>query len=204
MNAATSSAAAEKSLPVDLDVEAEISALVEQNIPKHPPQIETEVERIRSSLERLTSNSIEGLQGLTSELQELQRFLNAEVQRVQGEIESALAGIKIIIETIAPWNWPGIGSASDERPALFGQVSDPDACGSTCGCLACKLVHTRRAPASFCSLASEPAFLWRRGCGSSHRHRNSVCCGERSFGSPVVARAREDRSSISSFVLGSP
>jgi hypothetical protein len=39
-----------------------------------------------------------------SELQELQRFLNSEVQsRAQGEIESALAGIKIIIETIAPW-----------------------------------------------------------------------------------------------------
>ena len=103
MNAPTSSAAAEKSLPVDLDVEAEISKLVEENIPKSPPQIETEVERIRSSLERLTSNSIDGLQGLTSELQELQRFLNSEVQRVQGEIESALAGIKIIIETIAPW-----------------------------------------------------------------------------------------------------
>ena len=74
MNAPTSSAAAEKSLSVDLDVEAEISALVEQNVPKRSPQIETEVERIRSSLERLTSNSIEGLQGLTSELQELQDF----------------------------------------------------------------------------------------------------------------------------------
>jgi len=81
-------------------VEAEISQLVEEHI---PPQIETEVERIRSSLARLASNSIDGLQGLTSELQELQRFLNSEVQRVQGEIQSALAGIKIIIETIAPW-----------------------------------------------------------------------------------------------------
>jgi len=103
MNAPTSSAAAEKSLPVESDVEAAISQLVEENIPKRPPEIETEVERIRSSLVRLTSNSIDGLQGLTSELQELQRFLNSEVQRVQGEIESALAGIKIIIETIAPW-----------------------------------------------------------------------------------------------------
>ena len=27
----------------------------------------------------------------------------AEVERVQGDIESALAGIKIIIETITPW-----------------------------------------------------------------------------------------------------
>ena len=111
MNASTSSAAAEKSLPVDSDVEAEISALVEQNIPKRSPQIETEVERIRSSLERLTSNSIDGLQGLTSELQELQRFLNAEVQRVQGEIESALAGIKIIMETIAPWKSSPVSAA---------------------------------------------------------------------------------------------
>jgi hypothetical protein len=91
MNASTPSTSAAKPLS---DVEAEISTLVEQHIPKGPPQIESEVERIRSSLARLTSNSIEGLQGLTSELQEVQRFLNAEVERVEGEIESALAGIK--------------------------------------------------------------------------------------------------------------
>jgi hypothetical protein len=103
MNAPTPSAAPEKALPVHLDVEAEISKLAEESIPKRPPQIETEVERIRSSITRLTSSSIDGLEGLTSELQELQRFLNSEVQRVQGEIESALAGIKIIIDTIAPW-----------------------------------------------------------------------------------------------------
>jgi len=83
-------------------VEAEISKLVGQNIPQRP-QIETDVERIRSSVARLTSNSIDGLEGLTSELQELQKVLSAEVQRVQGEIESALAGVKIIIEAIAPW-----------------------------------------------------------------------------------------------------
>ena len=34
---------------------------------------------------------------------QLQTFLKPEVERVQNEIESALAGIKIIIETIAPW-----------------------------------------------------------------------------------------------------
>jgi hypothetical protein len=33
----------------------------------------------------------------------LQKFLKSEVERVQGEIESALAGIKIIVDTIAPW-----------------------------------------------------------------------------------------------------
>src|SRR6201981_2375501 len=103
MNAPTSSAAPDKLLPVHPDVEAEIRKLAEENLPKRPPQIDTEVERIRSSITRLTSNSIEGLEGLTTELQELQRFLNSEVQRVQGEIESALAGIKIIIDTISPW-----------------------------------------------------------------------------------------------------
>jgi hypothetical protein len=103
MNAPTSSAATEKAPPIDLDVEAEISKLAEESIPKRSPQIESEVERIRSSIMRLTSSSIDGLEGLTSELQDLQRFLNSEVQRVQSEIESALAGIKIIVETIAPW-----------------------------------------------------------------------------------------------------
>jgi hypothetical protein len=104
MNAPTSSAAADRSVPADLEVEAEISRLVEQIIPQCPPhQLETDAERLRSSVARLTSNSIDGLEGLTSELQELQRFLKSEVERVQGEIESALAGIKIIIETIAPW-----------------------------------------------------------------------------------------------------
>ena len=101
MNAPTSSAAADKSLPVDSEVE--ISKLVEQNIAKRPPQIETDAERIKSSVARLTSNSIDGLEGLTSELEELQKFLKSEVERVQGEIESALAGIKIIIDTISPW-----------------------------------------------------------------------------------------------------
>ena len=56
-----------------------------------------------SSVLRLTSNSIDGLEVLSSELRQLQTFLKSEVERVQSEIESALAGIKIIIETIAPW-----------------------------------------------------------------------------------------------------
>ena len=101
MNAPTSPSAAEP-VPAELDVEAEISKLVLE-IPKTPPQVENEVERIRSSVTRLASNSIDGLEGLTSELHELQKFLKSEVERVQSEIESALAGINIIIEAIAPW-----------------------------------------------------------------------------------------------------
>ena len=103
MNGPISSTDADMSLPTDSEVEAEISKLVGQTIPKRPPQIETDVERIRSSVARLTSSSIDGLEGLTSELQELQKVLHTEVQRVQAEIESALAGVNIIIETIAPW-----------------------------------------------------------------------------------------------------
>ena len=105
MNVPTSFLAAEKSLPVEFDAEGEISKSIEENLPKRGPftSSDVDVERLRSSIGRLSSSSIDGLQGLTSELQELQRFLNSEVQRVQGEIESALAGIKIIIGIIAPW-----------------------------------------------------------------------------------------------------
>jgi hypothetical protein len=110
---------AEKSLPETPDVEKEISNLLEQAIPKHSPQIENNVERIRSSIARLTSVSIDGLQGLTSELQELQTFLNSEVSRVQGEIESALSGIKIIMETIAPWKSTPISPAAPTRATSF-------------------------------------------------------------------------------------
>ena len=56
-----------------------------------------------SSVLRLTSNSIDGLEVLSSELRQLRTFLKSEVERGQSEIESALAGIKITIETIAPW-----------------------------------------------------------------------------------------------------
>jgi hypothetical protein len=100
-------------------VEKAISNLIEQGMPKHSPQTENNVERIRSSIARLTSDSIEGLQGLTSELQELQTFLNSEVSRVQAEIDSALSGIKIIMETISPWKSPPISPALPTRATSF-------------------------------------------------------------------------------------
>lgn len=100
MDAAISAAPDEKSLPVVDAMEAELGNLVQQEISLKPaPQIE----QIRSSVARLTSSSIEDLEGLKSELQKLQEFLNSEVEKVQREIESALAGITIIVETIAPW-----------------------------------------------------------------------------------------------------
>ena len=118
MNASTSSASAE-SRPETPDVDKAKSNLIEQTIPKHSHQIENDFERIRSSVARSTSVSIDGLHGLTSELQELQTLLNSEVKRVQGEIESALSGIKIIMETIAPWTSAPFSPA----PPVRGPIS---------------------------------------------------------------------------------
>jgi hypothetical protein len=138
MNDPTSLAAADKSDPAGSKMEAEISRLVELTrtggfvasstpIPQCPPhQIEADAERIRSSVARLTSNSIDGLEGLASELQELQIFLKSEVERVQGEIESALAGIKIITETIAPWRSPpsSLGPSTGSRAVRAGPAAN--------------------------------------------------------------------------------
>ena len=118
MNASTSSESAE-SLPETPDVDKAKSNLIEQTIPKHSHQIENDFERIRSSVARSTSVSIDGLHGLTSELQELQTLLNSEVSRVQGEIESALSGIKIIMETIAPWKSTPISPVPPTRATSF-------------------------------------------------------------------------------------
>ena len=111
MNAPTSSSAgAEKLLS---SVEAEISRLVEQQKTRNPPaQIEADPESIKAAIARLSSNSIDGLEGLMSELQQLQAFLKGEVERVRGEIESALAGVNIIIETIAPWKTISVPTAA--------------------------------------------------------------------------------------------
>jgi hypothetical protein len=103
MNSPPSSSAAPAEKSLSSDEEAETGHLVGKRISKPLTHIEVEAERIMSSVVRLTSNSIDGLEGLSSELRQLQAFLKSEVERVRSEIESALAGIKIIIETIAPW-----------------------------------------------------------------------------------------------------
>ena len=66
-------------------------------------QLAFSAERFNSSVARLTSNSIGELQGLVSELQKMQEFLTSEVASVQHQIDSALGGINIIVETIGPW-----------------------------------------------------------------------------------------------------
>ena len=65
--------------------------------------LEISAERFNSSVARLTSSSIDELQGLVSELQKMQEFLTFEVDSVQRQIDSAVGGINIIVETIGPF-----------------------------------------------------------------------------------------------------
>ena len=106
MDFSTSVVSAEKS--PDVDLREEIGKLVGPRIMTPGPQIQRahdrghDIERIMSSVAQLTSSSIEGLENLTSELHDLQKFLQTEVARVQSEVDNAMAGIKIIMEAIAP------------------------------------------------------------------------------------------------------
>ena len=101
MDIPTSAEAPDRSL--SLELEPEVCDLVKQENARLPSQVQVNAERIRSSVARLTSNSMNELEGLTSGLQQLQEFLRSEAERVEREVESALAGIKIIVETISPW-----------------------------------------------------------------------------------------------------
>jgi hypothetical protein len=89
------SVAHDKTPPPDL-------ALGKENS-KPSGQLAFSAERFNSSVARLTSNSIGELQGLVSELQKMQQFLTSEVDSVQRQIDSALGGINIIVETIGPF-----------------------------------------------------------------------------------------------------
>jgi hypothetical protein len=125
MSARTAAAAVEKSLPIESTIEAEINSLIQQQSPKRTHveqqspkriQIEDDAERCRSFVARMTSNSIDELgelaSELTSALQSLQEYIKAEGERVQREIvdyahlnRTASAAIKTIIETTrAPSN----------------------------------------------------------------------------------------------------
>ena len=100
--------------------ETEIGDLTEQDSPKLPSQLEHRAERIRSSVARLTSSSINELEGLTLELNALQEFLKSETDRVRREVESALASLRIIIETISPWKSIPTSVATPRREVLNG------------------------------------------------------------------------------------
>src|SRR6516164_3942298 len=95
MSLRTSAAAVEKYIPVGEELNSLIEQQtskriqVEQQTPKRI-QIEDDAERSRSFVARITSNSIDELgelaSDLTSALQNLQEFLKSEGERVQREI----------------------------------------------------------------------------------------------------------------------
>lgn len=84
-------------------LEAEISNLAKQESQKSNSVLDTNADRIRSALVQLSTTSIGDLEALTTELKRMQDFVKSEVDNVQRQIQGALAGIDIIIETISPW-----------------------------------------------------------------------------------------------------
>ena len=111
---APSRAVGEKSFPVKLGSD-ELAEFQNDN------------ERAKSSLARTTSNSIDKLDGLISEIQEMRKFLKAEGERVQREVENyaemsqgvALALTKIKADTIGSWK----GTDGEARPSGAKQLA---------------------------------------------------------------------------------
>ena len=99
MDTPTSAALDEKTPPPEATVATQSSK--EKSNPSGP--LEVSAERFNSSVARLTTNSIDELHKLAFELQKMQEFLKSEVESVQRQIDSAVAGINIIVETIGPW-----------------------------------------------------------------------------------------------------
>ena len=99
MDTATPAAPDEKTPPQEETLATQSSK--EKSASSSP--LEVSAERFNTSVARLTVNSIDELHKLVSELQKMQEFLKSEVDSVQRQIDSAVAGINIIVETIGPW-----------------------------------------------------------------------------------------------------
>ena len=113
MNATKSVAALEKALPSSAPPES-FAASENDRAASQPAkgrvQAAGEGEMIPLALARLTTRSLEELESMVTELQEVRDFVKSEGDRMQREIrkytqlnESALAAIKVITETIGPW-----------------------------------------------------------------------------------------------------
>jgi hypothetical protein len=109
MDTPKSAAPDEKTPPPELALAKQLSK--EESSPSGPPEIS-------ASVARLASNSMDDLQKLVSELQKMQEFLKSEVDNVQRQIDSAVAGINIIVEAIGPWK--SIAGSSGTRNVRVG------------------------------------------------------------------------------------
>ena len=94
MDTPKSAAPDEKTPSPELALAAQLSK--EKSSLSGPPEIS-------AAVARLASNSIDDLHKLVSELEKMQEFLKSEVDNVQRQIDSAVAGINIIVEAIGPW-----------------------------------------------------------------------------------------------------
>src|SRR5437660_62396 len=99
MDTPASAALDEKTSPPEQALATQIRK--EKSNPSGP--LEISAERFNSSVARLTTNSIDELHKLAFERQKMQEFLKSEVDSVQRQIDSAVAGINIIVKTIGPW-----------------------------------------------------------------------------------------------------
>jgi hypothetical protein len=118
MNSPIADEVTEKSLAPNSAVDSEVKDFEgESTKSAHPAhtKVGIDVERIRSSIARLTSNSTDELEKLSAELERLQEFLKSETGRVQREIASVMDGIGIIIEAIAPWKTGSLSNAQNTR-----------------------------------------------------------------------------------------
>jgi hypothetical protein len=117
MDSSNAAASAAKSFYTNSDIRAELKKIAEQKISTPAQTDENNIERIGSSIARLSSKSVDGLERLNSELQELEKLLRLEVERVQNAIDSASAGIQVLMDVIAPWKRNTSGSRSPSANA---------------------------------------------------------------------------------------
>jgi len=147
MDSSKAAAPAEKSLYINSDIRAQIKKFagrkistpsqtemgnrrvqIEDVTPRS--QVENNFEVLKSSIARLSSKSVDGLERLQSELQELQKLLRLEVERVRSEIASALAGIQAITDVIAPWKSNTLVSQTPSADARDVDVDPPTSLNS--------------------------------------------------------------------------
>ena len=113
MDTPTPAAPDEKTPPPELALATQLS---KEKSPPAPPEIS-------AAVARLASNSIDELHKLVSELQKMQEFLKSEADNVQRQIDSAVAGINIIVETIGPWK-SIIGSSGTRNVRAGGPAAN--------------------------------------------------------------------------------
>jgi hypothetical protein len=117
------------SAPTSAPVADDKSLPVQSALDELPIQIQDDTERTKSSLARLTSHSIDRLERLMSEIQEMREFLISEGERVQREIANyaqlnqsvALAANKIKSETVGAWKGTAVAGEAHSKQLFNGR-----------------------------------------------------------------------------------